>query len=338
MNLFLESWDYLDTTTQRFSDTGPSTPVVTAAVGRRSTGGCTGVDENYYGAYAVNASGTTIIVGAAVRFPTSSGYGKVFGFGNVTASGMENVYLQAFDDGSLGLYRRDGQVLGVSQPGVLALAGDYQYIEAKIMLASGVATAEVRVNTAPVIVLTGLTTSFSDLAPNRVWVYPQGRRYYDDMYVNDTRGSLNNDFEGDVRIDTHYPESDGDLAQWNRNTGSFQFDTVNEHPPDEDTTYNSTPITGNIDMLGLQNLIPVLAGVRSVCALIRAKGINTPAGSGIMRAGVRIGGTNYFGDQFITTISGYRYYPTIWETSPATTSGWADAEFDAMQIGYKKGS
>lgn len=335
MNLFLENWDYLDTTSQRFSDTGLSTPTVTAA-GRRGTSCCDGSTEGHYGAYAVNASGSTVIAGVAVQFPTASGLGKVLGFGDVTASGMENVYIQAFDDGSLGLFRQGGQVLGISPPNVFAMGGPYVYIEAKITIASGVGgAAEVRVNTAPVIVLTNINTYVNgSLIPNRIWIYPQGRRRYDDMYVNDERTDFNNSFEGDVRIDTHYPESDESVA-WNRNTGTTNFECVDEHPPDDDVTYNSTPTFSAVDILGLQDLIPVLAGIRSVQVLARAKSVGLPPPSGVLQSLLRIGGVDYRGVSHILS-SSYKYYPTIFNGSPATASGFSDVEFDAMQVGYRK--
>lgn len=338
MNLFVESWDYLDTTTQRFAITGAEVPKVIAG-GRRNTLCCGADTVNGWGVYVVSGEGNTLIVGAAVAFPTASGLGNIFSIGDQTASGYSNVDIRGFDDGSVGVYRYPNTLLALSPVNVLRLDGVYQYVEAKVLIASGSAGAvEVRVNGQPVITLAATNTFNSgSLVPKALTIWPQGRRRYDDLYINTGVGLYNYDFEGDVRIDTHYVNADGDTAQWNRNTGSTQFGTVDEHPPDEDVTYNSTPTVGAIDTINLEDLIPVLAGVRAVHYLIRARAINLPTVSGVMHPILRIGGTNYLGPAFTTTTSGYRYYPTIYETSPATGIIFADAEFDGMQVGYKFG-
>jgi hypothetical protein len=337
VNVFIESWDYLDTTSQRFFITGSETPK-TIAGGRRSTLCCAADTEDGFGRYLVASSGNTLICGAAVAWPTSSGLGKIFSIGDETASGYTNVFISAQDDGSLGVYGHENTLLALSPAGVLQFGGAYQYIEMKVLVASGVAgSVQVRVNGQPVITLNAVQTYYSGaLVPTVVSIYPQGRRTYDDLYVNTDAGLQNFDFAGDVRIDTHYPDAAGDFSEWNRNTGSTQFGTIDEHPPDEDVTYNFTQSAEATDALGLQDLIPVLAGVRAVHLLVRPKRVVAIPASGNMRSLLRIGGTNYFGAPYLTSTSGYQYFPTIFETSPATASEFSDAEFDDMQVGYQR--
>lgn len=338
MNVFIESFDYLDTTSQRFFITGSETPKVISG-GRRGTLCCAADTEDGYGRYIVASSGNTLICGVAVAWPSASGLGKILGIGDPTASGYTNIFIIAQDDGSLGVYGYPNTLLALSPAGTLQFGGVYQYIEMKVLVASGVdGSVQVRVNGQPVVTLNAVQTYYTgSLVPTIVSLYPQGRRHYDDLYINNDIGLHNFDFEGDVRIDTHYPDADGDIAQWNRNTGTVQFETIDEHPPDEDTTYNFTQSVGVLDAVGLQDLIPVLAGIRAVHHLVRAKRIAAITASGYMRSLLRMNGVNYFGDPYLTSTSGYQYFATIFETSPqAPASGFTDAEFDEMQVGYRR--
>lgn len=336
MNLFIESWDYLDTTSQRFFITGSETPK-TISGGRRNTLCCAADTENGYGRYRVPTSGNALIVGAAVAWPGASGLGRIFGIGDATASGYTNVFISAQDDGSLAVYGYPNTLLALSPVGVLHFGGVYQYIEMRVLMASGVdGSVQVRVNGQPVITLNAVQTLYTgSLVPDVVSIYPQGRRHYDDMYINSEFGLTNTDFEGDVRIDTHYPVGDTLTVEWNRNTGTTNFGTINEHPPDEDLTYNGTPTVGAKDLLEIQDLIPVLAGVRTMHILTRAKSVGLASPSGVLQSVLRLGGIDYFGPNHILTGS-YGYYPTIFEGSPVTASGFSDAEFDAMHVGYRK--
>lgn len=337
MNLFIESWDYLDTTSQRFSITGSEVPKVVSG-GRRGTLACAADTENGWGAYTVLGSGNTLICGAAVAYPTASGLGTIFAIGDPTASGYANVLIKGFDDGSLAVYRAPNTLLALSPVNVLRLDGTYQYVEAKVLLASGVAGAvEVRVNGQPVITLNAVNTYNSgSLCPKTVTIWPQGRRYYDDLYINSGAGLTNFDFEGDVRIDTHYPIEDG-TVEWNRLAGTSNFEMVDEHPPDEDASFNFTQhSTSRItDLFVRQALIPVLAGIRSLSVLARARSIALPPASGVMRAVLKIGDTTYSGAAFVPG-SAYLYHASVWDVSPATTSGFRDVEFNGMLFGYRK--
>jgi hypothetical protein len=333
VNLFIENWDYLDTSFQRFYITGVETPKVSTG-GRRGTLCCDADTEDGYGGYLVAGSGNTLICGAAVAWPSASGFGRIFGIGDPTASGMVNIFISALDDGSLAVYRYPNTILALSPAGVLALGGAYNYVEAKVSIASGSSgMVQVRVNGQPVISLNAVNTFYAgSLTPNLVFIYPQDRRRYDDLYINSALGLYNYDFEGDVRIDTHYPNANGNSSQWNRSAGTLQFETIDEHPPDEDTTFNFTDTAGNKDTLGIQALIPVFAGIRSVALVHRMR---PESGTIDVTPVVRSAAVDHDGTLF-TIASGYEYYQTIYETDPATVVPWTDAGFDAAEWGYKK--
>lgn len=334
MNRLLENWDYTDTTHQRYYTTGLSTPTITAN-GRRGTRCADGTTAEHYGAYFISASGATLIVGAAVEFPTASGLGKIFGFGDPTASGMLNCYVRANDDRSVSVYRADDTLLGISQPNLLTFGGGYNYIEARVTIGNSGA-AEVRIGgLGTVLLLTNIDTFRNgSTTPSLLWIYPQGRRRYDDLYINDLLGSQNIDFEGDVRIDAHFPNAVGNSSQFNRSVGDLQYATVDEETPDEDSTYNSTGTIDALDTLGVENLIPVGAGVKAVSVLTRER--ITDTGSASHAAVVRSSSTDHVFASHVLT-SGYAYYetPNAHLTVPSLLS---DAGFNAAEFGYKRTS
>jgi hypothetical protein len=329
VNLLLENWDYNDTASQRFAFVGSEIPQV-AAGGRRGTNCCQAVTEDGWGSYTVDGDGTSLYCGVAVQYPTVSGLGKILGVGDPTASGRENIYLYGFDDGSIAIYRSPSTLLARSAPAVLSLGGNYQYIECSVTLASGGAGAvEVRINGTPLMALTAVTThETGSTTPSLVTIYPQGRRRYDDLYVNRPEGLYNNGFEGDVRIDTHYAASAGQFAMWNRSTGSVQNETIDEHPPDDDTTYNYATSAELYDSFFVDRLIPAFLGVRAVSVLHRARQVG--AGAGAFHAVVVSAGDVY--PQHATT-SGYLYYETSLHTLAQTLL--VDAGFNAAEIGYR---
>lgn len=332
MNRLLENFDYYSSAEYRLEVQG--NPIITA-FGRRGTSCLDGSDEGDYGAFRVSTSGNEIIVGAAVSYITAgSGAGKIFGFGDDTASGFENCYISGNDDGSLSAYRSVEAILGISPPGVLNLGGAYNYVEARVLLASGGdGQVEVRVNGDPVLVLNSTSTfRVGSIVPSLVWLYPQGRRRYDDVYINDATGLLNNDFEGDVRIDAHMPDSDGALSEWNRSSGLQQFATIDEIPPDEDGTYNFTSTSGNIDVLSHDALIPAFAGIKAVSVIHRAK--RATNGTAAIETIIRSAGTNHIIRQHVLT-SGYMYYesPAVHEAVPAVAT---DDGFNEAEWGYRK--
>ena len=332
MNRLLENFDYYNSPEYRLEVQG--TPIITA-FGRRGSQCLDGSDEGDYGAFRVSTSGNEIIVGAAVSYITAgSGAGKIFGFGDDTASGFENCYISGNDDGSLSAYRSVEAILGISPPGVLNLQGAYNYVEARVLLASGGdGQVEVRVNGDPVLVLNSTDTyRVGSIVPSLVWIYPQGRRRYDDVYINDATGLQNNDFEGDVRIDHHMPDADGDLSQWNRSTGLTQFATIDEIPPDEDNSYNFTSTSGNTDTLSHDPLIPAFAGIKAVSLIHRARKASN--GEAAIGGIVRSEAINTELMQHVLT-SGYRYYETtaVHESVPAVAT---DDGFNAAQWGYRK--
>lgn len=126
------------------------------------------------------------------------------------------------------------------------------------------------------------------------------RVQFDDFYMCDLDGSVNNDFLGDICVETLYPISDGTYRDWTPDTGTDHFSRVNEHQIDELLSYVSTAGAGNKDTYNMGDpvidpLTPVL-GVQLNLGLTKLEpGVRT------MKPLIRQAGTDYEGDTTYVT-------------------------------------
>lgn len=158
-------------------------------------------------------------------------------------------------------------------------------------------------------------------------------RYFfvDDVYCLDTTGPApNNTFLGDVRIETLYPNAPGGHADWARSAGTINWALVNEHPPDDDTTYVTSNTPADKDSYNFTDLTAtgVVYGVQT--NLIARK---TTSGFKQIRTIVREAGVDYPGSPK-TMAAAYNWYGHIFETDPAGGQ-WNTAKVDAAEFGVE---
>jgi hypothetical protein len=106
-----------------------------------------------------------------------------------------------------------GTLTVTSATGVV-VANTWHYIELKLFeFTSG--TFECRVDEVVVATITGNTNNPSSVSDHLyitpVTVETSNTIYYDDMYIANSLGTINNSYLGDVRVDTHYPTSVPDV-------------------------------------------------------------------------------------------------------------------------------
>jgi len=100
--------------------------------------------------------------------------------------------------------------------------GSYYYVEWKVTIADsiGANSCKVRVNGVDwITVATGQDTkNTANASANQLTLGPinaiSGTWLIDDFYLCDSSGTTNNDFLGDIRVDTLYPNADGTYSQW----------------------------------------------------------------------------------------------------------------------------
>ncbi len=273
------------------------------------------------------------------------------GFDNETL----HIDLRRTSQNGLAIYR-GSTLLGVSDAEVINLTS-LNYIEVKVVFDDdGQGEAVVRVNNCEVINLQNVTTSEGgspSLLCNVVGPYTTGadlqpanveKHVYDDFYVCDGLGSVNNDFLGDIQVIDLLPTADGDIIDF----GSFHtapgspteegspsqdnYLNVNEPgDPDDDVTYNFSNVAGAKDFYEVTDLPP---------GVLEIFGVQV---TGYLRK--EIGGDKEF--RLKTRVSGvedeniakdpdteYTWHTHVFETQPSGGS-WTQATVDDLQIGLE---
>lgn len=151
------------------------------------------------------------------------------GSNNVIAS------LNVTPSGVLEARRGTGTLLGASAGPVVG-ASSWNHIECRVVRNSSAGVFAVRVNGETVIDLTGANTGSTDfvqwacqsLDASETYV-----NYIDDLVVNDTSGSYNTTWKGDLRVATLFPNEDATPSGWTK-YGRDKFGTgVGDFDPDD---------------------------------------------------------------------------------------------------------
>lgn len=159
------------------------------------------------------------------------------------------------------------------------------------------------------------------------------RVLWDDVYVADSTGTVNNSFLGDVRILSLPPAADVERGFTPNVAGSANFDSVNDAPgPDEDATFNTASAMGARDLFSTQGtMLRGSYNVKGVQTVIRAR--KKDSGTRYLAAAVRSGITDAVGKgKPIST--DHQYQTDVFERDPATGAPWTIAGTDAAAFGY----
>lgn len=239
---------------------------------------------------------------------------------------------------------KSGTMLGTSlgdsgTPAVVAEA--YQHIETLVTI-GGSGSVEVRVNGVTVVSLTGVNTNpqgtdecsqVALIAGNNTGATSHNvTTDIDDYFVYDDTGSFNNDFIGDRRVLTLFPNGDTAQADWSVTGAVNGFEAIDEADPDDDTTYISTGSGGSPGPVSEFDLDDLPTGVSAVSALVivnRSK--KTDAGDANTQLSIISGASEANGaDRPIT--EAYTYYHDVIETDPATGAPFTPSAVDAAQL------
>lgn len=221
-----------------------------------------------------------------------------------------------------------GAIVGQSANNILT-TGTYFWIESKFESnGDGTGNIEVRVNGATVVAVNGLSmgASFTE------WRFQQGNnsssQIIDDLVIWNDAGTLYNDFVGDRRCFTSFPNADETLQEWTPSTGTSGFAMIDESTP-SDTDYVEALANGDIsefekDVIGINT-----NDIAAVQIIGRALKDDTgPAG---FRLGINSNGVVQNSQRFLpnTTVT---YFDTIIERDPNGSIAWTKTAVDAATV------
>lgn len=282
----------------------------------------------------------TFIVGFAMRM-TSFGAASTITLLNLLGDfGLTtHVTLGMNQLGKLSVYRGTtvGTLLG-SEAGTSIVTGAWQYIELKAVLHDTTGSVEVRVDGVAVITLTnqdtknaGTRTTFDTVS----LVFTGGQAFVgfiDDLYICNGAGSLNNNFLGDVKVQTLYPTGAGNTTGLTPSTGA-NYDAVNE-PSANTSDYVSSPTVTTKDTYVFGDLTvgydPLVVQEVLLAQKVEAGAVRTAVPV------TRSAGADYDGTAK-TLPTGWVMHRALLETDPATAVAWTAAGVNAAEFGVKVG-
>lgn len=279
----------------------------------------------------LTANAGTLICGFAFRadtLPTSTR--NVFSFGD---GGTAQVTLMLTSAGALTL-TANGTQIAASANAVIG-AGTWAYVEVKSTFsATATGSAVLRVNGSQVASVTNVrTTSDSNAYANQVSWYGGYSGYYsiDDVYLCDSSGTQNNDFNGDCKVLVLQPSGAGKDTGWTKvGTPTTNYACVNDTTPDGDTSYVGSGVAGTTDTYAMTSLPGTVAQVLGVQTFLDARKDD----SATRQIAPVIGdGTTDVTGSTVTLGSSYAYTLQCYDKDPVSSSTWTPAIVNARQVG-----
>jgi hypothetical protein len=228
-----------------------------------------------------------------------------------------------------------GTVLGETAAGVFRF-NVWNYLEVKVFLSQSVGICTVKLNGGTV-----LTTNAADncYLANTSWNgwYTGGTGWvFDDFYVCDGTGAVNNDFLGECRVVTLLPQTDavaaGSNANFTPSTGTDHGALVDEAAPNDDTDYLSSSTVNHVDSWNYPAL-GYTGTIKGVQMSLSAK--KTDSGTRAIAAVTRPVATNRVNATSHYIGTSYNYWMSIWELNPEDAGAWEVADVDGAEFGVK---
>ena len=156
----------------------------------------------------------------------------------------------------------------------------------------------------------------------------------DDWYLLDTTGSSpQNDFLGDVTVETLFPNADGTHQAWTPSAAGAHYTKVNEQTPDGDTTYVSDISPGDIDTYTVGSLATLSGTVYGVATNLYARK-DDAAGRQVAPV-IREAGTDHVGATTGGLTTSYLFYRQLYPLDPAGAA-WTIASVNGAEYGVKE--
>jgi len=246
--------------------------------------------------------------------------------------------LQVCNSGAIRLNRAGTTLPGESVSNVIAPNAWY-YVEVRVTIHDTNGSYEVRVNGVTVASGSGLDTrnggtglvdrvQFRSLTSTTSYLV-----YYDDIYVLNAQGVMNNTFLGSQVVEAIYPATTVQ-AGWTPSSGTNNAALVDENPANDDADYVSSNVVGNKDLYSVASLSHITGNIKGVQVNVDAR--VTDAIPLNLRPLLKTGGveTPQGGQSVVNT--GYKAFTMLQEQNPDTDQPWTAAEVNAVQAGIEQ--
>lgn len=330
--LFIDGFDANDTAIKwdGVSSTNGTSTTTRFGSGRSFT--------NSYGAFKTLTPVSTGIVGFATMKSTNYNYVTLCGDGGATA------HLGLSTSGTSLVLRagiHTSAALATSATGSINTSL-WNYIEIKATIDNTAGYCEVRVNGAAVITYTGntnnggTTTAIDTVIINNETTgltnyYSAYPLMFDDLYMCDATGPSNNDFLGDVRVQTLVPNAPGTYTSFTPTGSATNWQNVDELPYSV-SDYNTSSTTGAKDSYALSDVLADTGSIKGVQNNVIMN--KSDSGSASANSFLRVSATDYADPTQLLTASAFSYH-AMYNTNPATSAPWSPSDVDGLETGVE---
>ena len=215
----------------------------------------------------------------------------------------------------------------------------WYYLELKARKHPTEGFVQFRINEELVLDATGLdtvgyTSSGTQIAGVRFEATIYTTWWLDDIYILDTTGSKNNDFLGDIRVDSIHPNGAGNYTQLTPSAGS-NYQCVDETNMD-DTDYVEGANAGEIDSYTYGSVPTDIDDAAIFGIQLRNQAIRTAESDNIKMKGLlRTGSTDYKESTAQSLADIVKSKVVIWEDDPSDSNSWTQAKINACEFGVE---
>lgn len=156
-----------------------------------------------------------------------------------------------------------------------------------------------------------------------------GKYKLDDLYILDGSGNTNNDFLGDMKVETLSVGGPGSVTNWNPPAGYDNYQAVQNSST---SVYNSASGTNVVDTYSFNDLAKINTDIAGI--MITSSVRNSDSTNHNIKSVARIGSTNNVDSSSQTVNStAFQDYNFIWETDPDTGVAWTASGINAAEFG-----
>jgi len=247
------------------------------------------------------------------------------------ANATDHLYFLVNADGSITAQRAPGVTLGTTATGLIT-ATAFAYIEVQAKLHDTTGTLTIRVNGTDRLNLTGQDTKNAGTKTtfDTLRIGTGNVALYDDLYLMAGTGDT---FLGDIKVETLYPNGDGNANQWLGSDGNSvsNYLLVNEVGAPVTTSYVGDAVSGHQDLYQLTNLVSTTGAILGVCHQVTAAA--SDAGAKSFKIVNRRAADTKSAALTLTSTFGPFHYPLA--TDPETGAAWTIANVNALQSGVE---
>lgn len=343
--VLIDGFDYLASADMAKRDWAQNGSSISTSGGRRGTRGLVVAQVGTsYARKRLPGNHSTLIVGVAFTASANTS-AQVWSIlmlsdGDSTTTGVQMGVRQNMATNCLEVWR--GTTLLAAD--TLALnRNQYYHIEFKVVFHGSAGSYELKVAGVTRLADSGINTiTTANAYANVLWLgttstYRTGSGgnqisyVYDDLYVCDGSGGVNDDFLGDCRVDLVLPTSEGHYSDFTPSTGTDNSATVDEATA-SGADYNSANVPDAKDTYNMQDLTPLLDPAVFGVQPVFLANVNND-GSRAMSSLVRSGGVDE--ESAVQNLLGStsRYFSDILDLNPNGDVPWTQTTVNAAEFG-----